>query len=202
MGTMIEGVQGVFSAGSTTAEMFWVSSRGQQEGREVFICGHCRRAQFDRGQQACIVCQQPFLVPLEPLCDLDAPPRRVQSFTGIVDVCSRLRELRDLLGVSQRELALAAGCNRTHITKYEHGRIKPTIIFIEHLAGALGINMAELFDGEIPVKDLALLSLLRSPQGDLLEQLIMGLPQWSQNTRNMLANNVREFSRWKSLTTG
>ena len=57
----------------------------------------------------------------------------------------RLRELRTKKGVSQETLALACGLDRTYIGGIERGERNVSLINIEKIAGALGVQVQELF---------------------------------------------------------
>src|SRR5215472_13524416 len=126
MGTTVVVGTGAFQA-SSTANRILRGSRGEHEGRETIICGHCGRGQYDRGQRNCIACHIALLIALEPLTGSDAPSEKLDCHAEGLRVCHRLRDLRGLLDVTQAELAAAAGSVRTYINKYENGCIVPSI---------------------------------------------------------------------------
>lgn len=51
-----------------------------------------------------------------------------------------LRECRASAGISQEELALRAGLDRTYISLLERGRRQPTLTTLFALAGILGVS--------------------------------------------------------------
>lgn len=57
----------------------------------------------------------------------------------------RLRELRLVRGRSQEQLALAAGLNRTYLGSVERGERNISLVNMYKLAGALGVDVKELF---------------------------------------------------------
>lgn len=57
----------------------------------------------------------------------------------------RVRSLRLNLGVSQEELALGCGLDRTYISGVERGKRNVSLVNIHKLAGAIGVPVSELF---------------------------------------------------------
>lgn len=62
----------------------------------------------------------------------------------------RVRERRTALGVSQMELADAAGLHFTYLSSVERGRRNVTLVSALRLAGALGIDVGDLVAGMRP----------------------------------------------------
>lgn len=58
----------------------------------------------------------------------------------------RLRELRKEKGLSQEELALKSGLNRSYISGIEKGKRNVSLEVMEKLAGAMDIEIRELID--------------------------------------------------------
>jgi transcriptional regulator with XRE-family HTH domain len=56
-----------------------------------------------------------------------------------------VRKYREQQKISQEEFANRAGLDRTYISGIERGRRNPSLITIERLATALGIDLATLF---------------------------------------------------------
>jgi transcriptional regulator with XRE-family HTH domain len=62
----------------------------------------------------------------------------------IVKLAAKLRALRERRGMSQEQLAEAAGLGRSHLARLETARQDPTLTTIEKLAKALKVKPAEL----------------------------------------------------------
>ena len=60
----------------------------------------------------------------------------------------RVRDMRQLRGISQEQLALKAGINVSFLGQIERSTKKPTIDTIDKLLGALDISYREFFDFE------------------------------------------------------
>jgi len=58
----------------------------------------------------------------------------------------RIKELRKLKGLSQEKLANLAEIDRTYLPTIEKGERNVSIVVIEKLAIALGVNIKDLFD--------------------------------------------------------
>ncbi|ALM49096.1 transcriptional regulator [Flavobacterium psychrophilum] len=58
----------------------------------------------------------------------------------------RIKQLRKVKGLSQEKLANLADIDRTYLPTIEKGERNVSIIVIEKLAIALGINIKDLFD--------------------------------------------------------
>ncbi|GEB38339.1 hypothetical protein GLI01_23740 [Gluconacetobacter liquefaciens] len=66
------------------------------------------------------------------------------------EIGARIREKRDLLGLTTRELGEAAGLTHGAITQYETGRASPKKERLEGLAQALGTSIEWLLTGHDP----------------------------------------------------
>jgi transcriptional regulator with XRE-family HTH domain len=73
-------------------------------------------------------------------------------------VSRNVRRLRVRLNLSQENLSLEAGVNRTYVSRLERGLENPTLAVLERLADALKVEVVELFTkpkaGEAPPKPL------------------------------------------------
>lgn len=59
---------------------------------------------------------------------------------------ANVRRLREKADLSQDAFADLVGVHRTYMSGIERGKRAPSIIVVEQLAKALGVNPGELFD--------------------------------------------------------
>jgi len=102
-----------------------------------------------------------------------------------MDIAKRLRELREVMRLSQGDISERTGLAIAYISRVEHSRTTPTIQVLERWSAALGIPIAHLFaglpapgvDGNAPTgvrlskeerRFLALLKLIDAPDRRLL----------------------------------
>ncbi len=67
----------------------------------------------------------------------------------------RLRRARERLGLSQRDLAAAAGVGAATVTRLELGQTHPRPVTVRRLAAALGVRVPWLAVGEEPMLEEA-----------------------------------------------
>jgi transcriptional regulator with XRE-family HTH domain len=70
--------------------------------------------------------------------------RDVIASSICVRIGSRIRELRDAKGWSQRMLADHAGIEQAHLARLENGLVEPGVLILEKIAQALGVQVREL----------------------------------------------------------
>ena len=63
------------------------------------------------------------------------------------DIGSRLREERDRLGISQRELARRIGLSASMISQIESGQSKPSVSTLYGIVTELGVSVDDIFGG-------------------------------------------------------
>lgn len=81
-------------------------------------------------------------------------PIRDQPMDG-QNIGTRLRHARLSAALQMRELAEAAGCSESYISKIESGKVLPSLAMLHRLASALGLNMTAFFNNvvdESPVR--------------------------------------------------
>jgi len=61
------------------------------------------------------------------------------------EVGSRLRQFRRAGGLRLRDVAEAAGCSESMLSKVENGQVSPSINMLHRITKALGINISSLF---------------------------------------------------------
>jgi transcriptional regulator with XRE-family HTH domain len=59
---------------------------------------------------------------------------------------SRVRALREAVGLTQERLAHNSGIDRTYVSGIERGARNPSLKTIARLADALGVRVGQLFD--------------------------------------------------------
>ena len=63
-------------------------------------------------------------------------------------VGSRIKELRNELGISQEALAYKAEVDRTYVTDVENGRRNVSIVILERLIAALNLPFSDFFSSK------------------------------------------------------
>jgi transcriptional regulator with XRE-family HTH domain len=58
----------------------------------------------------------------------------------------RIKELRELINMSQKDLAYAADLDRSYIASIENGQRNVSIVNIEKIATALNVTIKEFFN--------------------------------------------------------
>lgn len=64
-----------------------------------------------------------------------------------IDLGNRIRELRQIAGLSQEKFALKIGMDRTYFASVENGKRNIAICNIKKIADGLGVSLSELFQG-------------------------------------------------------
>ncbi len=67
------------------------------------------------------------------------------------DVGERLRQLRGLAGLSQRQLADASGVPHGQISMIETNKSSPSVASLRKILGGMGLTMSEFFEPDMPV---------------------------------------------------
>lgn len=67
------------------------------------------------------------------------------------DVGARLKEMRQRMGLSQRQLAESAGVPHGQISMIETNRSSPSVASLRRILGGLGVGMSEFFEPDTPV---------------------------------------------------
>jgi transcriptional regulator with XRE-family HTH domain len=70
--------------------------------------------------------------------------KRIKGNTLLEAVCKSVHERRELLGISQEELASRAGLHRTYISDIERGARNPSLKTLSRLADALELSTSDL----------------------------------------------------------
>ncbi len=64
-----------------------------------------------------------------------------------VELGKRIRELRNMTGLSQEKFALKIGMDRTYYASVESGKRNISIKNIKKIADGFGVSLSKLFDG-------------------------------------------------------
>lgn len=62
------------------------------------------------------------------------------------EVGNRIKELRNILGISQEELGFRSGVHRTYIASLEVGKRNISISTLEKIVNALEVTFSEFFN--------------------------------------------------------
>lgn len=118
----------------------------------------------------------------------------------------RIRELRNLKGVSQARLAVTAGMDPATLNRIEQGKANPTLKTLEKLADALEVKLVELLE-EKPKKAQAPLP-FSEPEEDaaerrylipLLDSYTLIFTEMSKGHKAFLANLSEDLPPRRSL---
>lgn len=99
---------------------------------------------------------------------------------------SRVRELRTERGLSQEQVALAAGITPAYLGQVERGQKNPTVQTIERVCGAMSVPLSIFFSGAetaLPVSDdidrqiMGQLSTMTTEERTLVLQVVKSMAQ-------------------------
>jgi transcriptional regulator with XRE-family HTH domain len=62
-------------------------------------------------------------------------------------VGKRIREIREKVNMSQKDLAYSSDLDRSYIASVENGQRNISIVNLEKIANSLGVTLSELFKG-------------------------------------------------------
>jgi transcriptional regulator with XRE-family HTH domain len=62
-------------------------------------------------------------------------------------VGKRIREIREIGNMSQKDLAYSSDLDRSYIASVESGQRNISIVNLEKIANSLGVTLSELFKG-------------------------------------------------------
>jgi transcriptional regulator with XRE-family HTH domain len=119
-----------------------------QFGREVLRCNHCDLVQFTTAKKLCRRCRQ--LYDWEPSLETEQADniRTVESYPRTDSVRDHIAfnvlKLRQLRGLTQKEVGLRMGVPRTYVSKIEGRKVTPTLSSLERLARVLGTSVVGL----------------------------------------------------------
>ena len=119
-----------------------------QFGREVLRCNHCDLVQFATPKKFCRRCRQPY--DWEPSFEAEQADnsRTFEAFPLTDSIRDRIAfnvlKLRQLSGLTQKEIGLRMGVPRTYVSKIEGRKVTPTLSSLDRLARVLGTSVVGL----------------------------------------------------------
>ena len=119
-------------------------------------------------------------------------PKAGRACPGDVDrqVARRMRERRQVLGLSLQELAELVGVSYQQLNRYEIGRNRPSVGQLYLVAEALGVGIGYFFEGVAPDRDSAAVDRRRRTPG--LARSVAGLPDRRREALLELARALAE----------
>jgi len=76
---------------------------------------------------------------------VSSKPRTDEDLRKLKALGRAIRAARDVFGISQEQLALQAGIDRSHMGKIERGERNVTALNLFRIAEALGVTVEEVF---------------------------------------------------------
>ena len=161
--------------------------------REVLRCDRCSLVQFSTSNMLCRRCHKPLEV-AEPEPTVSSPvevvgthaPGNRQSRVAV-----RLREIRNVRHLSQRQLAARLEVPRTYISKIENGRAMPTLSSLQRLANALEVPMSEMVHDARYERERDIAVMMEDP-------FLSEIAQWASGLDNlhraMVLGHIREMA--------
>lgn len=106
-------------------------------------------------------------------------------------VALRIREIRTLRSLSQRQLAAKMSVPRTYISKVENGRAMPTLASLERLAAALSVHLGDLVQNNYVQRQQEMASLMADP---FIAEMSTWITKLDDLQRSVILNHLREMA--------
>ncbi len=90
----------------------------------------------------------------------------------------KIRELREKIGISQKELAQKLGITPTSLYRYEYGINEPNIALLIKMADIFGVSVDEIVGATTPMLDLRKLD---KTQTDLIKEILQLNPRKAEH---------------------
>jgi transcriptional regulator with XRE-family HTH domain len=162
------------------------------EAREVLRCDYCSLVQFRTMNSLCRRCHKALEIeepePQIPHLVVNAPSTVNEDR---IDVARAVREIRNALGLSQRQLAGRMDVPRTYISKIENAKAMPTLSSLDRLARALEVDICALLRDARSRRESESFAIASDP---FLMEIAAILPQLDGFQRSMFLNQVREMA--------
>jgi transcriptional regulator with XRE-family HTH domain len=88
-----------------------------------------------------------------------------------MNVGERIKKVREIKGLSQKQVAINLGMNPSQYSKIENGKVDPQISSIEKIAKALGVDISAVFSDENINADIDSLNKSVVEKVQMIEQL-------------------------------
>ena len=72
----------------------------------------------------------------------------------IMDLGNAIKKVREVKGLSQKEIALSCKMDQAHYSRIENGKTDPSFSIVVRIAKALGVELHELFHADSNYKEL------------------------------------------------
>jgi transcriptional regulator with XRE-family HTH domain len=105
-------------------------------------------------------------------------------------VSERIRELRNIKGLSQEQLALKSDLNTSFIGAIERGIKKPTVETLDKIIKALDMSVQEFFNFELDYS--------KNDKSEVLIKLNYLLKDYSINEQTTIYNLVKQIVSFKN----
>jgi ribosome-binding protein aMBF1 (putative translation factor) len=112
-----------------------------QFGREVLRCNHCDLVQFATPKKFCRRCRQPYDCGRSAQADQAENRQNPESIPKTDSIRDRIAynvlNLRQLRGLTQKEVGLCMGVPRTCVSKIEGRKVTPNLSSLDRQRGYL-----------------------------------------------------------------
>ena len=153
---------------------------------------HCPRCRFFLGNPPARL-SRPAALDTEPASSEQPALKELISY--------RLRRIRQIKGMLQREVAKEMDIPRTYISKVERGEVLPYLAQVERLAAAIGVTTAQLLDDRISARFVALATMRGEEKlGPICEIIAEWLPRSDEGKRLLLLQLVYDFCKKRHLS--
>ena len=87
----------------------------------------------------------------------------------MIDIAHRIKQLRTLKKLSQKEVALELGINQGQYSRIESGKVEPTLSSLDRIAKVFDISLSELLKDSVDINEEINLPLLEKVK--MIDQL-------------------------------
>ena len=87
----------------------------------------------------------------------------------MIDIAHRIKQLRTLKKLSQKEVALELGINQGQYSRIESGKVEPTLSSLDRIAKVFDISISELLKDSVDINEEINLPLLEKVK--MIDQL-------------------------------